>query len=143
MSMQGRIKLGLPLLGLLGCKLGLTAALPLAKVGRSEGLQGLRRELVGVTRPLAYDTVGDPRCWCGRRIRAIESGWEQRGSSALSLLTENGTHLMHGRASRKMLRKRRCIRLASVACPAQLAHIELRTESGRHGRMHRSTGVKA
>ena len=103
-------------------------ALPLVEVGRSEGLQGLRRELVGVTRPLANDTVGDPRGRCGRRIRAIESGWQQRGSSALSLLAENGTHLVHGRASRKMLSEGRCVGRASAACPTQLAHIELRAE---------------
>ena len=90
-------------------------ALPLVEVGRSEGLQGLRRELVGVTRPLANDTVGDPRGRCGGRIRAIESGWQKRGNSALSLLADNGTHLMHSRASRKVLSKRRCIRLTSVA----------------------------
>ena len=118
-------------------------ALPLVEVGRSEGLQGLRRELVGVPRPLANDTVGDPRGRCGGRIRAIESGWQKRGNSALSLLAENDPHLKHGRASRKMLRERRCTRLATVARPAQLAHIELRTESGRQGRMHRDTGVKA
>ena len=94
-------------------------------------------------RPLANNTIGDPRDRCGRRIRAIESRWQKRGNSACSPFVENGTHLMHDRTSRKVLRERRSIRLTSVACPTQLAHIELWTESGRQGRMHRNTGVIA
>ena len=78
--------------------------------------------------PLANNTVGDPRDRCGRRIRAIESSWQKRSNSALGLPAENSTHLVHGRASRKMLSEGRCVGLASVACPAQLAHIELRAE---------------
>ena len=116
MSMQGRIELGLPILGLLRCKLGstvATAALPLVKFGRSEGLGVFRRELVGVTRPLANSTVGDPRDRRGRGIRAIESRWQKRGNSACSLFVKNGTHLMHSRTSRKMLSQRRRIGLTS------------------------------
>ena len=116
MSMQGSIELGLPILGQLGRKLGsAVAALSLVKVGRSEGLKGLRRELVRVTRPLANYTVGNPG-GCGGRIGAIKSRWQHRGDSALGLIAENDSHLEHSRASRKMLSKRsRCTRLTSFA----------------------------
>ena len=119
------------------------AALSLVGFGQNEGPEVFRREVVGVARPLANHTVGSPRGRCRRWIRAIESSWQKRSNSPLSLLAENGTHLIHGRASRKVLGEGRCVGRVGVACPTQLTHMELRAEPRRHRRVHGHTGVKA
>ena len=119
------------------------AALSLVGFGQNEGPEVFRGEVVGVARPLANHTVGSPRGRCRRWIRAIESSWQKRSNSPLSLLAENSTHLEHDRASKKMLGEWRCIGRVGVACPTQFTHMKLRAEPWRHRRVHGHTGVKA